>query len=81
MNENELAKKVITVDRKDDEIKKPRKHTNKGRSQKEIDKELRKQYDKGKAYDEDEDDMADRKNETEQNEDDKFEAILRDYNN
>jgi hypothetical protein len=31
------------------------------KSQKEIDKELRKQYDKGRAYDEDEDDVADRK--------------------
>ena len=28
------------------------------KTQKEIDKELRKQYDKGKAYDEDEDDVA-----------------------
>ena len=51
---------------------------------------LRKHFDKGKAYDEDEDDVADRKNLNlkeqylsikEQNEDDKFEAILRDYNN
>jgi hypothetical protein len=42
---------------------------------------LRKHYDKGRAYDEDEDDMADRKNAHSQNEDDKLEAILRDYNN
>jgi hypothetical protein len=52
------------------------------KSQKEIDKELRRQYDKGKAYDEDEDDRADRKNKERGNvEDDKFEALLRDYNN
>ena len=53
-----------------------------GRTQKEIDKELRRQYDKGRAYDEDEDDLADRRGRlAKDREDDKFEALLRDYNN
>ena len=51
------------------------------KTQKDLDKELRRQYDKGKAYDEDEDDKeARRHHEAENIEDDKFEALLRDYN-
>ena len=75
LSENALAKKSISAAI---EQEKP---AAKKRSQKEHDKELRKHFDKGKAYDEDEDDVADRKNLKEQTEDDKFEAILRDYNN
>ena len=93
LNENALAKKsaISATEQKKDKlggnelegafIRKRLMGKRGGKSQKEIDKELRKQYDKGKAYDEDEDDVADRKNQREQNEDDQFEAILRDYNN
>ena len=51
------------------------------KTQKEIDKELRRQYDKGRAYDEDDDDRADRRGLKHTREDDKFEKLLRDYNN
>ena len=83
LSENALAKKSISAAI---EHEKPQKK----RVAKETEKDLRKHFDKGKAYDEDEDDVADRKNLNlkeqylsikEQNEDDKFEAILRDYNN
>lgn len=62
----------------------PEKPAAKGeKTQKEIDKELRRQYDKGRAYDEDEDDRAARRGlkQTKDKEDDKFEKLLRDYNN
>ena len=75
MNENELAKKSKPIAKQET-------HSHpKSNKPKNLDKELRKHYDKGKAYDEDEDDVADRKNQAEQNEDEKFEALLRDYNN
>ena len=63
MNEAELAKKQKVVKAPPAEnSKKIRKNKKGGKSQKDLDKDLRKQYDKGKAYDEDEDDVADRKN-------------------
>lgn len=71
LNENALAKKsAITAaeqkrahgDRHDENEVEGCKMSKKVKTQKQLDKELRKQYDKGKAYEEDEDDRADRKN-------------------
>ena len=73
LNENALAKKSAITATEQKKIKKDddsnldqsefvRTGKPLSKSKKDLDKELRRQYDKGKAYDEDEDDRADRNN-------------------